>query len=60
MRALSADGLHRLANEVPDRFSAMFLTAGYLGLRWGEPAGLKVDFLRRKVHIRSTAGGLAR
>ena len=57
MRALTADELHRLADEVPDRYRAMILTGGYLGLRWGELAGLKVEavnFLKRKVHVRST------
>ena len=57
MRALSADELHRLATEVPDRYRAVILTAGYLGLRWGELAGLRVEavnFLKRKVHVRST------
>jgi integrase len=57
MRALSADELQRLASEVPDRYRAMILTGGYLGLRWGELAGLKVsavNFLKRKVHVRST------
>jgi integrase len=52
-----ADELHRLASEVPDRYRAVILTGGYLGLRWGELAGLKVsavNFLKRKVHVRFT------
>ena len=56
MRALTAEELHRLAAEVPDCYRALILTGGYLGLRWGELAGLKVSaitFLRRKVHIRT-------
>lgn len=58
MRALSADELQRLVSEIPDRYRALVLTGGYLGLRWGELAGLQVsavNFLKRKVHVRSTA-----
>ena len=57
MRALTADELHRLADEVGDRYRAVILTGGYLGLRWGELAGLQVsavNFLKRKMHVRST------
>lgn len=41
MRFLSAGELERLADAAPARFRAMIVTAGYLGLRWGEVAGLK-------------------
>jgi integrase len=41
MRFLSAEELGLLAETVPDRHRALILTAGYVGLRWGEIAGLK-------------------
>lgn len=41
MRFLSAAELERLADAAPARFRALVVTAGYLGLRWGEVTGLK-------------------
>ena len=41
MRFLSAAEIEHLANGVPARHRALVLTCGYLGLRWGEAAGLK-------------------
>jgi integrase len=41
MRFLSAPELERLADAVPARYRALVLTSGYVGLRWGEVAGLK-------------------
>ena len=55
MGFLTPEELHRLAEEVPDRYKTLVLTAGYLGLRWSELAGLKVDairFLSRELDVR--------
>jgi integrase len=41
MRFLTAPELERLAETVPVRYRALVLTTGYVGLRWGEVAGLK-------------------
>ena len=46
--------LERLASEVPNRYRALVLVAGVLGLRWGEAVGLRVsdiDFLGRTVTV---------
>lgn len=55
MRFLSADQLAGLAAVVkPQHYRPLILTAGWVGLRWGELAGLrlrKVDLLRRKIRI---------
>lgn len=63
---LGPDDLERLAREVPDRYRALILIGGVLGLRWGEAVGLRVcdvDFLRRTVTVaqvvEETAGQLA-
>jgi len=40
MKFLTADELHRLA-EVAGPFRTLILSGGYLGLRWGELAGLR-------------------
>lgn len=57
MRCLSAEDLHRLAEEVPGRDRALILTAGYLGLRWSELVGLRVgvvSLLERRLTVRNT------
>jgi hypothetical protein len=41
MRFLSPGELERLTQSVPERHRALVLTAGYVGLRWGELAGPK-------------------
>jgi len=51
---LSPDELVRLAEAVPDRYRALVLVGGVLGLRWGEAVGLRacdVDFMRRTVTV---------
>ena len=40
-RYLDAGEVHRLAEEVPERYRALILTAAYLGLRWSELVGLR-------------------
>jgi integrase len=57
MRCLSAEELHRLAEEVPERDRALILVAGYLGLRWSEIVGLRVgdvSLLERRLTVRNT------
>jgi integrase len=57
MRVLSADELHGLAGEVPERDQALVLVAGYLGLRWSELVGLRVrdvSLLERRLTVRNT------
>jgi hypothetical protein len=39
MRYLEDADLHRLAAEVPPRYRALILVAGYMGLRWGRSPG---------------------
>lgn len=54
MRFLSATELERLAQTVPERFRALVLTTGYIGLRWGEAAGLKrsrLNLLKAKLEV---------
>jgi integrase len=57
MRILTADELHRLAEEVSTRCAALVLVAGYLGLRWSELVGLRVDdvsLLERRLTVQNT------
>jgi integrase len=57
MRFLSAEELHRLAHEVPDRYRALVFTAGYLGPRWSEVVGLRsvdISLLERRLTISHT------
>lgn len=54
---LTAEQLLRLADEVPERYSALVLVAGVLGLRWSEAIALRVrdiDFLRRTLTVSQT------
>jgi len=41
-RALSTEGLHRLAAAMPDEYRPMVYVGGVLGLRWSELVGLRV------------------
>ena len=53
-RFLSASEVEVLAQAIDARYSPIVHVGAYLGLRWGEIAGLKrkhVDFLRRRVQI---------
>jgi hypothetical protein len=57
MRFLTADELQGLAGEVDERYAALVLLAGYVGLRWGETAGLprkRLRLLERKLDIAET------
>lgn len=54
MRFLSAEELHRLAEEVPERYWAFVITAGYTGARWSELVALKttdLTLLERRLTI---------
>lgn len=54
---LSADDVHRLANESGDH-RALVLVLAYCGLRWGEVVGLRVrdvEFLRRRISVSENA-----
>lgn len=56
MLFLTADELHRLALAAGS-FSPLIYSAGYLGLRWGELAGLKrarIDTLRGALEVTET------
>jgi integrase len=57
MRFLTAPELSSLAGTVGPRFGPLILTAGYMGLRWGELAGLKrerVRLLDRRIDVTET------
>jgi integrase len=54
MRFLEPDELARLADAHPSFYRPLVLTAGYVGLRWGELAGLaldRVDLVRRTISV---------
>lgn len=54
MRFLTAAQLLALADTVDPWYRVLVLSGGYLGLRWGELAGLRpdrVDLLRHRVHV---------
>ena len=54
MRFLEPDEIARLVAAHPEHYRPLILTAAYVGLRWGELAGLKVervDLLRRAIRI---------
>jgi integrase len=54
MRFLSAEEVARLARATPEHYRPLILTAAYVGLRWGELAGLgvnNVDTLRRTIRV---------
>lgn len=54
MRVLDADQVHALAEAFPVHYQPLIYTAAYVGLRWGELAGLrvgKVDPLRRTIVV---------
>ena len=54
MRVLDAGQVHELARAFGDHYGSLIYTAAYVGLRWGELAGLrvaKVDPLRRTILV---------
>lgn len=54
MRFLDAPEVVGLADAITEHYRPLVLTAAYVGLRWGELAGLKldrVDLLRRTVRV---------
>jgi integrase len=54
--------LCRLVDELPDRYQALVMTVGVLGLAWEEAVGLRVqdvDFMRRTVTVAQTVEELA-
>ena len=54
MRVLDAGQVHELARVFGDHYGSLIYTAAYVGLRWGELAGLrvtKVDPLRRTILV---------
>ncbi len=55
MRFLEAHEVARLAAAIrPEHYRPLILTAAYLGMRWGELAGLRldrVDLLRRQIRV---------
>lgn len=55
---LTAAQLHQLADESGQRYRALVLLLGTVGLRWGEAAALRVsdiDFLRRRITLHENA-----
>lgn len=55
---LTGAQLHRLADESGQRYRALVLLLGTVGLRWGEAAALRVadiDFLRRRITLHENA-----
>ncbi|MGI8615293.1 MAG: tyrosine-type recombinase/integrase [Actinomycetota bacterium] len=54
MRFLEPEQIARLAEAHPPHYRPLVLTAAYVGLRWGELAGLaldRVDLLRRTIRV---------
>jgi integrase len=54
MRFLDHDQVHQLAGAFSEHYRPLIFTAAYVGLRWGELAGLrvgKVDPLRRTIVV---------
>ena len=59
---LSPDDLAKLVAELPDHYATLVLSAGVLGLRWGEAVGLRVrdlDFMRRTLTVAQVVEELA-
>ena len=53
-RFLDVDEIGRLADNMPDRYRALVLTAAFTGLRWGELAALRVsdlELLKRRLRV---------
>lgn len=60
--ALAPDALAELVAEMPPNYKVLVLTAGVLGLRWGESVGLRVrdiDFVRNTVTVAQVIEELA-
>jgi integrase len=56
-RFLSAPDVERLADTTGEHFAPLIYSAAYLGLRWGELAGLKrerVNLLKRQISVVGT------
>ena len=52
---LTGEQLGQLANQIPERWYALFATLAYTGMRWGEASGLAwhdIDFQRGTIAIR--------
>ena len=61
-RALAPEELLGLVNEIPAHYQALVLTAGVLGLRWGEAVALRVrdvDFVGGSVTVAQVIEELA-
>ncbi len=55
MRILTPGAVASLANELPDRYRTVPVMAAYMGLRFGELAGLRIDavhMLRRRLEVK--------
>jgi integrase len=60
-RFLTADEVEQLADAIGEHFAPLVYSASYLGLRWGELAGLKrerLNLLKRQVSIAGTLEGV--
>lgn len=56
MRILTADEVAQLAGALPDRYRSVPIVAAYMGMRFGEIAGLKVDaldMLRQRLEVKT-------
>jgi integrase len=61
-QALGPEVLASVVNEIPSNYKALVLTAGVLGLRWGESIGLRVrdiDFAHSTVTVSQVVEELA-
>jgi integrase len=61
-RTIDPQQLRHLVDELPDRYRALVMMAGVLGLAWEEAVGLRVrdvDFMRRTVTVAQTVEELA-
>jgi integrase len=55
---LSQSDVERLVDEMPRQYRALVLVGAYVGLRWGEAAGLRrrdIDPLRSRIRVTCTA-----
>ena len=61
-QALAPEVLAAVVNEIPSNYKELVLTAGVLGLRWGESVGLRVrdiDFVHSTVTVSQVVEELA-